>query len=175
MYGFCTHLEDRLDKDDFAVVLPDKWHAKLCIELNNQYYTYLVISDGLCHEIVCVELENGFLVIDRGQDDTDRQAWPCGAAVKFDTVPSGFYDMVTAKDYKEDSLEEGCETRFTGSICNGNCTVHFEDGIATEETPNKKQIADGTYDRPVPTYQHGKLVALAEGTNTAFLDPGCCG
>ena len=173
LYGFCAHLVNDLQKDDFVIDLPSKHRAKLCEQLNNQYYTYLVISDNLCHEIVCVELMEGLLKVDRAMDGTDKDRWACGAAVMFDMVPSAVYDMT--KQVIE-IPEPDCEPElYTGEICNGNCTVHFKDGLAVKETVNKRQIADGCYDNPVPTYRDGKLVALAEGANHVFLDNGCCG
>lgn len=174
LYGLCTQLSVRLDKDEDVLQVPEKYLAKLCKELNNQYYTYLVISDGLCHEIVCVELIEGLLMLSRAIDDTDRQYWPCGAVVTFDgSVPSAIWD--TKQQHIELPEHECPEELFTGTICNGNCTVHFKDGLAIKETPNKRQIADGVYDNPVPTYEDGKLVALAEGSNRVFIDNGCCG
>lgn len=172
LYGFCTHLDIKLDKDDFVINLPEREHAKLCKELGKDNYTYLVVSDGLCHEILQVWLCEGYMTIDRGVDGTDRGYWPCGASVKFDMVTSAIQDLM---DQTIDLPDAECEPQlFTGTICNGNCTVHFEDGLAIKETPNKRQIADGCYDHPVPTYKDGKLVALAEGSPT-FVDNGCCG
>ena len=173
MYGFCSQLEERVDKCDNVINLPAREYMHLCKELNNQYYTYLVISNALCHEIVCVELCEGRLTVDREVDDTSLQYWACGSSVKYDSVPSAIFDMANKVI---DLPEDECEPElFTGEICNGNCTVHFEEGIAIKETPNKRQIQDGCYDNPVPTYKDGKLVALAEGANRVLTDPGCCG
>lgn len=173
MFGFCASLEQRVENCDHAIRVGDREHSFLCKELNNQYYTYLVISDSLCHEIVCAELCEGLLVIDREIDGTARQYWPCGASVRYEATTSAIQDM---SDMKVELPESECEEElFTGEICNGNCTVHFKDGVAVKETPNKRQIQDGCYDNPVPTYEDGKLVALAEGSNPYINDNGCCG
>lgn len=161
LYGFCTCLSEDLDRDDCALGLPDKYSAKLRQLLGNGFYTYLVISDGFCHEIIKVECSQGILYIERAQDHTSKENWTCGDRVKFDWTLSGICDL---KKVAEEEDEECPVELFTGEIKNGNCTVKFEDGIAVKNVPNKHQISDGCYDVPVVTYKDGCLVAIAEGS-----------
>lgn len=168
LYGKCFCLTERHEKFDCALGVEPSVRAKLCQELGTDYYTYLVIYDGECHEIVKVEADNRLLYIQRGIDDTDKQAWPCGTKVKWDMTPSGMSDLASQQGKK---LDEECpEKRFTGSIKNGNCTVYFKDGIAIEQTPNKHQIPDGCYTHPVPTYKDGCLVKIANGSPSVHMN-----
>jgi len=170
LYGFCAATDERVERDDCALGFSDKIRAKLCQMLGEDYYTYLVLHDALDHEIVRLEQSHGLLSIHRAQDDTDKQAWPCGTLVKFDWVPSAITDA------KIEKVPEKCpEELFTGKIKNGNCTVHFKDGLAYKETVNKRQIQDGCYEEPVITYKNGCVTEIAEGTNGHLPPPGCCG
>lgn len=174
LYGFCTQLLHDVARDDTAITLSPKHHAKISQELNSRYYSYLVLTDGLCHEIVNVELLGGLLVVCRQRDKTEAYSWPCGTAVRYDSVPSAIYDMTQmCVDIPKAECEEPL---FTGEICSGNVIVHFKDGVATHETCNKNHIADGCYDHPVVTYRDGKLVAIGEGSNRIhhhILGRGC--
>jgi hypothetical protein len=172
LYGFCTCLDEGLAKDDCGIGLPSKYRAKLIKELNTQYYTYLVIYDGFCHEVVRVGVLANNLFIDRGVDCTEAQSWDCGDAIKFDWTMSGIKELSDGLQKEEDEKED-CEETFTGSIKNGNCTVHFKDGVAIKETPNKVQIQDGCYDRPMPTYKDGCLVDLRNGMKPQNYQATC--
>lgn len=172
LYRFCASLDEDLSRDDCAIAFDDKTTAKLCQQLKDSFYTYLVLSDGLCHEVINICYEEGLLYIERGLDMSDKQSWPCGTKVSFEWTPSAIIDL---KDAVEDEKEECPEELFTGEICDGNCTVHFKDGVATQMTVNKKQLVDACYENPVITIEDGKIKAIAEGANTYTSSVGCCG
>jgi len=172
LYGFCASLEDSLDPDDCALTLSPKLTAKLCQQLGEDYYTYMVIHDHMCHEIVRLDQAGGLLYIERGVDDTEKQRWSCGNRVKFDWVGSALRDH---QDKEIPEKSECPEELFTGTIKNGNCTVYFKDGLAVKEKPNKRQIPDGCWEEPVITTKAGCIVDMAEGSNGHLPPPGCCG
>lgn len=172
MFRFCAELQYRLDKSDTALTLSEEQEANLCAALGESYYTYLILSDCFCHEVIRIAFINGLFTIERGVDDTDRQHWPCGTSVYYETTQSALEDMqMRARPERE----EDCKERFTGEICNGNCTVHFEDGIAVKETPNKRQIPDGEYRHPILKFEDGKVTRAVEGRPDAVMNRGCCG
>jgi len=171
MYGFCSSVEEVIERDDCALTFSPKVTAKLCQALGEDYYTYVVLHDTMDHEIVRLEQNHGLLTIHRAQDDTGKQRWACGTQVKFDWVPSAITDAKAVISEPEECPEE----LFTGRIKNGNCTVHFRDGVAYKETVNKRQIANGCYEEPVITFKDGCIVEVAEGCNGYLPPPGCCG
>ena len=162
----CIELEEPLEKDDCALGLSDKNRAKLCQLLGSEYYTYLTLSDGLCHEVVRVEQSKGLLFVERGFEDTNCQDWPCGTQLTHEVTYAGLLDMARKTNEKIES-EKCPEERFTGEIKNGNCTVFFEDGVAVKEVPLKKQIPDGEYHNPSITYLNGCQVRVVNGKNKA--------
>lgn len=172
LFRFCTATDVALERDDCALGLTDKVRAKLCQQLGDEFYTYLVLSDSLCHEVISVCYSEGLLFIERGLDATDARSWPCGTTLSFEATLSAWVD---AKELVDETLdEEECpEELFKGKVKNGNCTVHFKDGKAIKEKVNKKQLHDGCYERPVITIKDGCLVDIAEGSGYPTL-AGCC-
>lgn len=170
LFRFCTVTDDALHRDDCAIALTDKARAKLCQQLGDDFYTYMVLSDSLCHEVISVCYSEGILFIERGLDDTDARSWPCGTSLSFEATLSAWMD---SRKLVEIEPEECEEELFSGKIKNGNCTVHFKDGVAVKEKVNKKQIPDGCYTHPIPTYKNGCLVEIAEGAGYPTLN-NCC-
>lgn len=180
LYGFCSSLECPLERDDCAIKLDAKVHAQLCQMLGDEFYTYMVVHDGICHEILMVEYSEGLIYAERGIDDTKVACWPCGASIRFDWVASAIWDQ----NYAVKALEqpECPEELFSGKIKNGNCTVVFKDGLAVKETVNKHPIRKGCYDSPVITVdKHGCISDIGEGANVPTHGyplptpgPGCC-
>ena len=172
LYGKCTKTDEEMLKDDCGLPVSPKDRAKLCQELGEDYYTYLVLSDGFCHEIIKVGQMHGHLYVDRAQDGTTKEKWPCGTQLKFDWTRSGIQEMT-----EPESSEEECpEDLFTGEIKNGNCTVKFKEGVAVKSVPNKNQIQDGVYDEPVITMEDGCITCVQKKTKTVRYQSGCsCG
>lgn len=171
LYGKCTRTDETLYKDDCGLPVSPKDRAKLCQELGEDHYTYLVLSDGFCHEIIKVAQMHGHLYIERAQEHTSKEEWPCGTQLKFDWTRSGIAELKESEEVQEAE----CEELFTGKIKNGNCTVEFKDGVAIKETPNKNQIGDGCYDNPVITMEDGCIERIAEGSK-AYRQTVCtCG
>lgn len=172
LYGKCTTTNEVMLKDDCALPVSPKDKAKLCQELGDHSYTYLVLYDGFCHEIVKVGQMHNILYVERSQDGTTREEWPCGTQLKFDWTESGLREL---KDkVKED--DECPEKLFTGTIKNGNCTVYFEDGKAIKEKPNKHQIADACYTNPVIDMEDGCISRIGKGTSVTRYQSMCdCG
>lgn len=171
LYGKCTRTDEDFYKDDCGLPVSDKDRAKLCQELGEEYFTYLVFSDGFCHEIVKVYQSNGQLFTERGVDDTPTNYWACGTNLKFDWTRSGIKAL---SEYKSEEDEADCpEELFTGEIKNGNCTVRFKEGKAVESKPNKIQINDGCYTNPVITYEDGCPVRVAEGSDVTRYQSVC--
>ena len=170
LYGKCTRTDEDFHKDDCGVPVSDKDRAKLCQELGEDYFTYLVLSDGFCHEIIKVAQSHGMLYSERAQDNTSKEYWPCGTQLKFDWTHSGLMQMLKTKDKDADECPEEL---FTGEVKNGNCTIHFKEGVAVKSVPNKRQIADHCYENAVITMEDGCITRIAEGAESVRYQSVC--
>lgn len=167
--GLKTCLEDDLLRDDCALDISKKHGTFLCQLLGDKYHTYLVLCDGVADEVIKVTQTRGLLTVARGQDDTCAYDWPCGTTVKFDWTESGIREL----NKKAEEDPECPEETFTGEIKSGNCTVEFKDGVAIKSKPNKYQIPDGCYTHPVPTYEDGCIIKIANGSEPTRYQPTC--
>ena len=178
LFGFCTCLYADLRKGDVVMALPPMESAKLCAMLGSDFYTYLILYDNGCHEIVKVCQKDGVLYVDRPYDATAEQEWSPGTDIKFDWALSAVKDL-TELASKEGEDDECPKELFTGEIKNGNCTVSFKDGLAVSEKATKRPVVDACYENPVITVEDGCIVAMAEGSPTirraTTCDQGCCG
>lgn len=166
LYGACFTLKRDLSCGVLTLELTD--NQELCAKLNGGY-TYLVLTSHEypnCHEIVKVCQQNGALFLERGIDNTKERDWPCGAQAKYDTVPSGVWDMWQDVTRYERTEDDECKSLYTGKFCMGRFDFSIKDGLITDCRPNKRDIANACFENPVITFdKNGCIESVAEGND----------
>ena len=95
--GYCTELVGNLKKEDRILPVADR---KELGERLAEGHTYLVIRDGTVTEIVKAERFGGEVRLERGQGDTEPQAFPRGSCVRWEVTRDAIEETVCAGDFK---------------------------------------------------------------------------
>lgn len=166
-YGFCQTLAKQLEADTHELCLKDAGaQHKLCQLLGVDGYTHLVLSDGVCHEIVKIVCPDGkTLCLDREQEGTSALRWQACSKVTFEMTPgitlaalmeSKALDECVDDDIPDDDSPE-CEAV---EFCIPGYVIKFEDGCLTKEEDCDTKIPDGAYTNPTLCFKDNKLVRV---------------
>ena len=194
MYGFCAKIQ-KVDPAAFACPLlsPSHEHAlftDLAVK-GEGAYTRLMLSNGITHEEVTVQLHAGAL----RWSPTER-IWPCGTMVTYETTAATVADMMTTAS--QEATEEAAAVAdkiegFTrtldedGNPCyeknaedcswkTGTHTIYSEAGKITrkEPLPVSEVLRDGVHTNIQSiTVRNGCIVAIDSSMASATTEGTC--
>jgi hypothetical protein len=165
LYGWCSFLTEDLAIDSCQLAIPHQVGTKLCHLLSDTGYTYLTLTDGTCFEVVKVYQKGGYLLLERGIENTIPTHWVCGTDIRWGWTKKAIQSC--SSDKPVDPEEETCPTQtFTGTLKSGNCLIEFTDGVAIQRTLGKGYIPDGRYEVDSVVVRDGHIVEITERSMT---------
>lgn len=194
MYGFCAKIQRAMIGDSACPSLSQNHTHVLFMDLavkGEGAYTRLMLSNGITHEEVTVQLHAGAL---RWSPTT--RIWPCGTMVTYETTQAAVADMIATAQQEDteeaaavaDKIEGHTRTiDADGNVCyeknvedcswkSGTHTIFSEGGKIVRKAPltAAEVLADGVHTNIQSiTVKNGCIVAIDSSQASATTEGTC--